>query len=258
MSLNRPISSWQQQRVWLVGASSGIGLALAQQLAQAGARIAVSARNTHALAQFQASYPNSLALGLDINDIEQCQQAYQQIITAWQGLDVVIFCAADYQAMRAWELSSARMKAMMMTNYGGALHIIETVLGDMLAHQQGTIAVIASVAGYMGLPKSLSYGPTKAALINLCETLYLDLHPKGINVTVINPGFVETPLTANNDFKMPALISPTEAAEAIIQGFAAGDFEIHFPKRFTNSLKLIRRLPYRLQLPLLARVEQKS
>ena len=101
---------------------------------------------------------------------------------------------------------------------------------------------MSSVAGYRGLPKSLAYGPTKAALINLAETLYLDLQPRGIGVSVVNPGFVETPLTAGNDFHMPALITPEEAADEILRGWARGRFEIHFPKRFTLSLKALRHL----------------
>ena len=112
------------------------------------------------------------------------------------------------------------------------------------------------MAGYRGLPNSLAYGPTKAALINLAETLYLDLHPKGIGVSLVNPGFVRTPLTAGNAFDMPALISPEEAAQAMLQGWARGDFELHFPKRFTLWMKALRLLPNRLFFSLVGRVAQ--
>ena len=114
--------------------------------------------------------------------------------------------------------------------------------------------LVSSVAGYRGLPKSLVYGPTKAALINLTETLYLDLHPKGLGVCVVMPGFVKTPLTAQNDFRMPALIEPDEAAREIVAGLERGDFEIHFPRRFTGWLKLMRLLPYRLYFPAIRRM----
>ncbi len=258
MSMNTPVKDWRGQHVWVVGASSGIGHALAQQLASSGAFVAVSARNQQALEDFHLQHNHSLALPLDVNDAEQWHNSYQIIMHHWQTLDWLIFCAADYQAMRAWEFSAARMSQMMMTNYGGALLGIETVLPNMLTKGNGGLAMIASVAGYMGLPKSLSYGPTKAALINLCESLYLDLHPVGINVSVINPGFVETPLTADNDFKMPAIISPKEAASAIVAGLSAGEFEIDFPKRFTSWLQLIKRLPYRLKMSVLAQIEAKS
>lgn len=258
MSMNPQVNDWLGQRVWIVGASSGIGLALAQKMAELGALVAVSARKNQPLIEFCQQHPNCLALPLDVNNADQWHSSYHSLKSHWHALDWLIVCAADYQPMRAWELSASRMSQMMMTNYGGALIGIETVLPDMLARGTGGLAMTASVAGYMGLPKSLSYGPTKAALINLCESLYLDLHPKGLSVNVINPGFVETPLTAQNDFKMPAIISPQQAAEAIIAGLSAGDFEIDFPKRFTNWMKLIKRLPYRLKMSLLAKIEQQS
>ena len=129
-------------------------------------------------------------------------------------------------------------------NVVGALYLLDAVLPQLQA-QAGTgkpahISLVASVAGYRGLPNSLAYGPTKAALINLAETLYLDLQPKGLGVSVINPGFVETPLTAGNQFSMPALMSPADAAREIMAGWEAGRFEIHFPKRFTLWLKAMR------------------
>jgi NAD(P)-dependent dehydrogenase (short-subunit alcohol dehydrogenase family) len=129
-----------------------------------------------------------------------------------------------------------------------ALALLDAVLPQLLkqarAKQGGHLSLVSSVAGYRGLPKSLAYGPTKAALINLAETLHLDLSPLGLGVSVINPGFVETPLTAGNQFHMPALITPEEAARAIVRGWEAGDFEIHFPKRFTLWLKGLRHLGY--------------
>jgi NAD(P)-dependent dehydrogenase (short-subunit alcohol dehydrogenase family) len=137
--------------------------------------------------------------------------------------------------------------------------VLDTVLPAMLARASeglaaGHISLVSSVAGMRGLPKSLAYGPTKAALINLAETLYLDLRPSGIGVSVINPGFVETPLTAQNDFAMPALITPAQAAQAVLGGWARGDFEIHFPKRFTHWLKFLRLLPYRVYFPLVRKM----
>jgi short-subunit dehydrogenase len=119
--------------------------------------------------------------------------------------------------------------------------------------QRGHISLVGSVAGYRGLPHSLAYGPTKAALINLAETLYLDLHPRGLGVSIVNPGFVETPLTAGNAFSMPALISPAQAADAMLQGWAQGEFELHFPKRFTRWMKALRLLPNRLFFALVSR-----
>jgi len=134
------------------------------------------------------------------------------------------------------------------------LAVLDAVLPSFRARGRGHLCLIGSVAGYVGLPNSLAYGPTKAALINLAEALYVDLHPTGLGVSIVNPGFVQTPLTAQNDFHMPALLTPAQAALAIVQGWARGQFEIHFPRRFTLWLKLLRCLPYRLSLPLLQRL----
>jgi short-subunit dehydrogenase len=124
--------------------------------------------------------------------------------------------------------------------------VTEAVMPAMLAAQRGHLSYVSSVAGFRGLPKSLAYGPTKAALINLAEALYIDLHDEGLGVSIINPGFVDTPLTSQNTFHMPALIKPAQAAIEIIAGWEAGRFEIHFPKRFTRWLKIMRCLPYSL------------
>jgi short-subunit dehydrogenase len=123
--------------------------------------------------------------------------------------------------------------------------MLDAVLPVLLKQGAGHLSLVGSVAGYRGLPKATAYGPTKAALINLAETLYLDLQPLGIGVSVVNPGFVETPLTAQNSFRMPALITPEEAAQEMVKGWEQGRFEIHFPKRFTLWLKAMRHLAYR-------------
>ena len=131
---------------------------------------------------------------------------------------------------------------------------LAAVLPTFIQRGSGHISLVGSVAGYRGLPQSLAYGPTKAALINLAETLYLDLHGKGIGVSIINPGFVQTPLTAGNTFDMPALLTPEQAATAIVAGWARGAFEVHFPKRFTLWLKLLRVLPNRAYFKLVSRM----
>lgn len=259
MSLNLPITAWASQRVWIVGASSGIGLALAEALLNRGARVAVSARKTAPLAELASRHPDTaLAVPMDITRAEDWPEAHGRIIDAWQGIDIMVFCAAAYHPVRAWEIDTDLASRMIDTNLTSALRGIATVLPGMLGKGQGHISLIASVAGYMGLPKSLVYGPTKAALINLAESLYLDVHDKGIGVSIINPGFVDTPLTKGNDFKMPALTSPAVAAEEIIKGLEHGQFEIHFPKRFTCWLRMIRRLPYPVKFRLLKEVAKKS
>ncbi len=246
MAFNLRMTDWSGRRVWLVGASSGIGRATAHALHARGAQVILSARGAGALEDFVHQHPGAQALPLDVTDAPAVQIAAQALL-AEGGLDVVVYCAGHYRAMTADRLDLAELVRHNQVNYLGALHVLDAVLPGLLAQpdgRRGHISLMASVAGYRGLPNSLAYGPTKAALINLAETLYLDLHGRGVGVSLINPGFVETPLTAQNTFKMPALISAEQAAQAILQGWASGQFEIHFPRRFTFWLKVLRCLPY--------------
>ena len=250
--LNTPITDWQGRSVWLIGASSGIGLATAKALHAAGARVVVSARNAELLQQFVDVHPGAQAVVLDVADTAAIATAARYVKTQ-QGLDVVMYCAGYYQAMRAAEFSLTEMLRHLDINYTGALRVLDAVLPEMLPQQRGHISFISSVAGFRGLPRSMAYGPTKAALINLAEALYYDVSPHGIGVSLINPGFVETPLVANNDFPMPALITPEKAAAEILSGWRKGQFHIHFPKRFTRMLLLMRLLPYRWYFALVRR-----
>ncbi|MDP1533450.1 MAG: SDR family NAD(P)-dependent oxidoreductase, partial [Rubrivivax sp.] len=170
------------------------------------------------------------------------RSAASQLVAAHGRLDLVLFCAGTYRAMRATDFDLAVALQHQQVNYVGALNLLDAVLPVLLKQGTGHLSLVSSVAGFRGLPQSLAYGPTKAALTNLAETLYLDLQPLGIGVSVIHPGFVETPLTAQNEFTMPALMTPDEAAAAMLQGWRRGDFEVHFPKRFTLWLKALRLL----------------
>ena len=157
---------------------------------------------------------------------------------------LVLYCAGHYQPVRATDYDLGQMLRHQAVNYQGALYLLDAILPGMLAVRRGHISLVGSVAGYRGLPQSLAYGPTKAALQNLAETLWLDLHDAGIGVSLVNPGFVATPLTAGNAFHMPALLTPQQAAQAMLAGWAKGRFEIHFPRRFTLWLKLLSLLPH--------------
>lgn len=250
--LNPPLTDWHGKTVWVVGASTGIGRATATALHARGARVVVSARKAHCLTEFEQQHPGSQALPLDITDLPAVQAAARELL-ARGPLDCVMYCAGHYQAMRADTMNLNTMLRHMAVNYEGALNVLDAVLPALLAQGHGHLSLVGSVAGYRGLPHSLAYGPTKAALINLAETLYLDLHDQGLGVSLINPGFVQTPLTAGNAFEMPALLTPEQAATAILQGWAQGAFEIHFPKRFTLWMNLLRLLPYRLFFNLVRR-----
>lgn len=246
MPLNPPIADWAGRRCWLVGASTGIGAATARLLLARGAKVAVSARNRAALAGVVAGAPDGLAVAADVTRPESLAAALDAIRAAWGGVDLVMLLAGAYAPVRAWELTVEQARNHVEVNLMGAYNALAVVLPELLARGAGAVAIVSSVAGYRGLPKALVYGPTKAALINLAETLYLDLAPRGIGVYLINPGFVATPMTAQNEFRMPALVTPEVAAAAIVRGLERGRFEIDFPKRFTLWLKLLRLLPDRL------------
>jgi NADP-dependent 3-hydroxy acid dehydrogenase YdfG len=243
MSLNPKFTQWNGRRVWLVGASTGIGQATAALLHSKGATVIVSARNAAALQAMAAQYPGLQALPLDATDEAAVKLAAQQVLSAGP-LDLMMYCAGTYAAQRAQDMAPQDIGHHMQVNYMGAVYCIGAVLPSMLAAKRGHLTLVSSVAGFRGLPHSLAYGPTKAALINLAEALYIDLHDEGLGVSVVNPGFVQTSLTANNNFHMPALMSPAQAATEIVAHWERGLFESHFPKRFTRWMKLLRILPY--------------
>lgn len=243
MALNPPLTDWSGRVAWLVGASSGIGRATAAALRARGARVVVSARRGAELERFVHEHPGSHAIAVDVGDIAALHAAADQVRALQGTIDLAMYCAGHYRAQRATAFDLGEMLRHQQVNYVGALHFVDAVLPALLAQagagQGGHLSLVGSVAGYRGLPQALAYGPTKAALINLAETLYLDLHERGLGVSIVNPGFVETPLTRSNAFRMPALLTPEQAAEAILAGWAAGRFELHFPKRFTLWLKAL-------------------
>jgi short-subunit dehydrogenase len=251
--VNQPIRNWTAQRAWIIGASSGIGAALAAALLQQGAHVAVSARRAEVLHALAADHREARVLAFDLNDDNAFAAASDDLFKAWGGIDLVVFCAGAYAPMRAWQLDANDIDRLLAINLRAPMAAAAQLIPRLLKQGSGALAFVSSVAGYRGLPKAAAYGPTKAALINFAETLYLDLAPRGLSVFLINPGFVATPMTAANDFEMPALISPQQAAEEIIAGFARGSFEIHFPRRFTGWLKLLRMLPYGLYFALVRR-----
>lgn len=257
--LNPPLRDWRNQVVWIVGASSGIGLALARALYQVEAQVAVSARNAASLEQFVSAHPGALALPLDVGDSAALHSAVQTLAARHGRIDLTVFCAGHYRAMQASNFDLADARRHMDINYTGALNLLDALLPQLraqsLSRQGGHVSLVSSVAGFRALPQSLAYGPSKAALTHLGEALYLDLKPLGLGVSVVHPGFVATPLTAQNQFHMPALMQPQAAAQAMLNGWARGQFEVHFPKRFTRVLKTLRLLPYRLYFALAQRIK---
>ncbi len=253
-SMNPRVRDWQGQRVWVIGASTGIGAETARLLLEKGARVALSARREAALQAVAQDCARALVLPLDVTARDQLLHARDRLLAEWQGVDLVLLVAGAYGEMRADGIDLDMVDQLLDLNLRAVFRCVDAVLPTLLTQGSGGIGIVSSVAVYSGLPKALAYGPTKAALINLSESLYFDLHPRGIGVYLINPGFVATPATAQNDFAMPGLISAQEAAREIVSGVERGRFHIHFPKRFTNWLRFARLLPYRLYFPLIHKV----
>lgn len=242
------IESFSNKRIWVIGASSGIGEACAKAMLQAGGKVALSSRRTERLDALAKSgeIGQTLVLPLDVTDQEQLALAHQSIVEAWGGLDLLLFVSGMYVPLRAETFDFDVAQKTIDANLLGPMRAVALALPEMLKSHAGHIAIVGSVAGYSGLPKALAYGPSKAGIINFCETLYYDLLPQGVSVHLISPGFVATEATAQNDFEMPALITADEAAKEILAGIQAGEFDIHFPKRFSRFLKFLRILPYPL------------
>ena len=250
--MSRPLP-WKT--AWITGASTGIGREIALQLAASGVKVAASARSAEKLASLG---PSVLAIPLDVTDAAACRAAVAEVESKLGPIDLAVLGAGTYTPVSLDDLDPARFAHMMDTNYMGVVNCVAALAPGMMARGSGHLSWIASVAGYVGLPKAAAYGPTKAALINLAESLAPEMGVKGVSVSVINPGFVETPLTAQNDFPMPFLMKADEAARRTIQGLAAGRFEIAYPRRFVAILKTLRLLPYPLFFRLIRRAVLKS
>ncbi|MBM3617877.1 MAG: SDR family NAD(P)-dependent oxidoreductase [Alphaproteobacteria bacterium] len=242
------------KHIWIIGASSGIGAALAMQLAEEGARLTLSSRSEDALAQLKYELPGTAhkVLPLDVRDDEAVREAAQEVAAGF--VDSVIFLAALYEPMELESLDMRATAAMVDVNLMGAFRVINAVIPILKKQGKGQFALCGSVAGYAGLPNAQPYSATKAAIRNLAESLKAELHGQGgIDIRLISPGFVRTPLTDKNRFPMPCILEPDEAARYIADGLAGDDFEIHFPKRFTLMLKFLAFLPYPLYFRLMKR-----
>lgn len=240
---------------WITGASSGIGAALAVELAGHGWQVAVSGRDAGRLAAVQARAPAAIhPFALDVTDADANITVAADIERRLGPIDRAVFNAGVGSGFSVDRFEAADVFDRMRVNYGGAVNGIGAVLPAMRARGRGQIALTASVAGFRGLPDGAPYCASKAAMIALAEGLALDLAPRGIDVRVITPGFVRTPLTDKNRFPMPFIIEADEAARRIRRGLDGGSFEITFPKRLSYVLKALQRLPYALYFPLIRRI----
>ncbi len=234
--------------ILITGASSGIGEQLAQDYLNEGHHVYCCGRNEERLQRLAAEFPeHATVLTFDILDLAACRA---RLGTAEQ-LDLVILNAGTCEYVDASKFDAELFKRVVETNLVGVANCIEAVQGRI--RKGGRLALMGSSAGYLPLPRAEAYGASKAAVHYLAKTLAITLRPLAIEVTYIAPGFVETPLTGRNDFPMPMLISTEQASSAIREGLAKSKGEIHFPKRFTYWLKVIGRLPWRLQSALIRR-----
>lgn len=252
------MSAYHNQVVWIIGASSGIGAALAHELSARGATLALSARRKNDLDQLNNKLGDAgCVFPLDVTDADMMKRTAHAIHSQFGRIDRVIFLAAAYAPMKTGELDIAITKNIVDTNLTGAFNLVHAVLPLLKSqHVPAQLALCGSVAGYMGLPGGQPYSATKAAIINLAESLHAECRGR-VDIKLISPGFVSTPLTEKNNFKMPMIIQPQQAAQEIAQGLLSSRFEIHFPKKFTSLLKLLRLLPYPLSLRLTRKIDLK-
>ena len=235
-------------RIWVTGASTGIGAATARELARRGHTVFLTARSADKLAEL----PGEAKPG-DVTD----REAMHRIAGEIAPLDVALLNAGTYVPVDPQEFDADVFRQHLEVNVMGTVHCIEAVLPSMLELGHGRIAVVASVTGFAALPRAAAYGATKAFLISMADSLRADLAGTGVEVTVVNPGYVKTPLTAQNEFAMPFLIEPEEMARAIADGLEAGRPEISFPVRMALAMKLLGSLPGALSRRYTARLSKR-
>ncbi|SCZ07087.1 MULTISPECIES: SDR family oxidoreductase [unclassified Pseudomonas] len=249
-------------RIWLTGASSGIGAALAAQLLEQGHHLALSARQAEPLQALAARYPDQvLALPGDLTDPRQVALVCQQIEREWLTLDVVILNAGTCEYLESGHFDTHLVERVITTNLLGTSHCLEAALPLLRRGQRPHLVVVGSAVTWLALPRAGAYGASKAALRYLVESLRIDLAAEGIDVTLVSPGFVDTPLTRRNDFPMPMRWSAQRAARHIARRLPARPLDIAFPWAFTAVLRLLGQLPARWRLALgrrLARPNKES
>jgi len=230
--------------IWITGASSGIGKTLAIKFAKQGWQVAASARRENLLKELSQNYPNIYSFPLDVTDSEKCEVVFKQIIEKFNDIQICVFGTGIHDPKSEKKFNLEKIKEIMNVNFFGIINSINSVYKHFKEKKNGRIAIISSVAGYRGLPAAGAYCASKSALISFSESLYFDMIRSNVKVSVVNPGFIKTPMTDQNDFPMPLIKSAEFAADQIFVGLTKkNSFEIHFPKSFSYLMKLIQLLP---------------
>ena len=233
------------KKIWITGASSGIGKALAIKFSKEGWQVAASARREKILEELSNNNSNIFSFPLDVVDQKNSLNTFNKILEKFNNIDLCVFSTGFYDPKTEKEINLEQIKNTMNVNFFGTLNCIKAVEKYFKEKKNGHICIVSSVAGYKGLPTSTGYGPSKAALINLAESLYFDFKKYNVRVSLISPGFIKTPMTDKNKFKMPFIKSSEFAANKIYKGLINSKaFEITFPKQLTIIMKILRIMPY--------------
>ena len=230
--------------IWITGASSGIGKALAIKFAKEGWKVAISARRENLLEEISKSHNDIFYFPLDVTDIEKCKSVFNDVKKKLGDVNISVFCTGTHDPKSEKKLNLEKIRKIMEVNFFGTVNSINAVYNYYKEKQSGQISIVSSVAGYRGLPAAGAYCASKSALSSFAESLYFDLRRNNVRVSLVSPGFIKTPMTDQNDFPMPMIKSPEFAAEQMFKGLTKSkSFEIHFPKSFTSIMKVLKVIP---------------
>ena len=238
--------------IWITGGSSGIGKALAYKFANEGWQVALSARREELLNEISRSNNNIHSFPLDVLNVEKCKEVFNKIVSKFKNIDIAVFSTGIHDPNSEKKLNLESIRKIMETNFFGTMNSINSVYNYFKDKKSGHISIVSSVAGYRGLPMAGAYCASKSALISYAESLYFEMKRFNVRVSVVNPGFIKTPMTDQNPFPMPMIVSAEFAAEEMFKGLTkSNSFEIHFPKKFTFIMKILKIMPNWLYLKLI-------
>jgi len=244
-----------KKTIWITGGSTGIGKALAIKFANKGWNVAISARRENLLKEISDNHENIHGFPLDVTDKAKCKEVFEKIKNKFHNVDICFFSTGTWNPKKEKDIDVEQIEDVFKINFFGTLNSIKAVEEYYKNKKEGIISIVSSIAGYRGLPNSTGYGPSKSALNNLAESLYFDFKRFNVRICLVSPGFIKTPMTDKNNFKMPFLKTTEYAAEKIYDGLINKNvFEIHFPKSLTLILKVLSFLPSKIYFGLLGKM----